>query len=90
MPELRDAPARNRECVYCSIETRGSTPQKAEAASVIQAGGISADALEWVHSPLGYEIGSETVRIAASIVAELIACRNRGATIPEARVHVRV
>jgi xanthine dehydrogenase accessory factor len=53
--------------------------------------GIAPAALEKVHSPLGFDIGSQTVpEIAVSIVAELIACRNRGATIPEARVHVRV
>ena len=42
---------------------------------------ISSDALERVHAPLGYDIGSQTVpEIAVSIVAELIACRNLGAT----------
>ena len=39
--------------------------------------GISQDALDRVHAPLGFEIGSQTVpEIAISIVAELIACRN--------------
>ncbi len=39
--------------------------------------GISREALERVHAPLGFEIGSQTVpEIAISIVAELIACRN--------------
>lgn len=43
--------------------------------------GIPADALERVHAPLGYNIGSQTVpEIAVSIVAELIACRNMGGT----------
>lgn len=38
-------------------------------------------ALEKVHAPLGFDIGSQTVpEIAVSIVAELIACRNRGAS----------
>ena len=47
-------------------------------------------ALEKVHAPLGFDIGSQTVpEIAVSIVAELIACRNRGATIAAARVHVK-
>ena len=53
--------------------------------------GIPQAALEKVHAPLGFDIGSQTVpEIAVSIVAELIACRNRGATIPEARVHIKV
>jgi xanthine dehydrogenase accessory factor len=53
--------------------------------------GIPADALARVHAPLGFAIGSQTVpEIAVSIVAELIACRNLGATLPEARVHVPV
>ena len=42
--------------------------------------GIPPEALERVHAPLGYDIGSQTVpEIAVSIVAELIACRNLGA-----------
>jgi xanthine dehydrogenase accessory factor len=53
--------------------------------------GISAAALDNVHSPLGFDIGSQTVpEIAVSIVAELIARRNRGSTVLEARVHVKV
>jgi len=53
--------------------------------------GISQAALEKVHAPLGFDIGSQTVpEIAVSIVAELIACRNRGATITEARVKVKL
>ena len=53
--------------------------------------GISPDALEKVHSPLGFDIGSQTVpEIAVSIVAELIARRNRGATIAEARINVKI
>jgi xanthine dehydrogenase accessory factor len=52
--------------------------------------GIDADVLARVHAPLGFAIGSQTVpEIAVSIVAELIACRNLGATIPEARVRVK-
>ena len=52
--------------------------------------GIPEEALARVHAPLGFAIGSQTVpEIAVSIVAELIACRNLGATIPEARVRVR-
>lgn len=40
--------------------------------------GVSDEALARVHAPLGLEIGSQTVpEIAISIVAELIACRNR-------------
>ncbi len=51
--------------------------------------GIPQAALEKVHAPLGFDIGSQTVpEIAVSIVAELIACRNRGGTIPEARIQV--
>lgn len=43
--------------------------------------GVPAEALERVHAPLGYNIGSQTVpEIAVSIVAELIACRNIGST----------
>jgi xanthine dehydrogenase accessory factor len=41
--------------------------------------GISRDALERVHAPLGFHIGSQTVpEIAVSIVSELIAHRNLG------------
>ena len=43
--------------------------------------GISREALERVHAPLGFDIGSQTVpEIAVSIVAELIAHRNLGAS----------
>src|SRR5262249_41113745 len=53
--------------------------------------GIPAEALQRVHAPLGFAIGSQTVpEIAVSIVAELIAVRNLGATIPAARVQVKV
>ncbi|MFQ5734944.1 MAG: XdhC family protein [Planctomycetaceae bacterium] len=42
--------------------------------------GVTREALERVHAPLGFNIGSQTVpEIAVSIVAELIACRNLGA-----------
>jgi xanthine dehydrogenase accessory factor len=55
------------------------------------ASGIPEEALNRVHAPLGFAIGSQTVpEIAISIVAELIACRNLGATIPAARVRVKV
>jgi xanthine dehydrogenase accessory factor len=47
----------------------------------LAAKGIAQEALERVHAPLGYNIGSQTVpEIAVSIVAELIACRNVGGT----------
>jgi xanthine dehydrogenase accessory factor len=53
--------------------------------------GIPTEALAKVHAPLGFAIGSQTVpEIAVSIVAELIACRNLGKTIPAARLHVEV
>jgi xanthine dehydrogenase accessory factor len=52
--------------------------------------GTPGEALERVHAPLGFHIGSQTVpEIAISIVAELIAVRNLGRTIPEARVRVQ-
>jgi xanthine dehydrogenase accessory factor len=45
------------------------------------AAGISPDALDQVHAPLGFDIGSQTVaEIAISIMAELIAHRNLGAS----------
>jgi len=54
----------------------------------LRARGISAEALAKVHAPLGFDIGSQTVpEIAVSIVAELIACRNLGATIASARAN---
>jgi xanthine dehydrogenase accessory factor len=53
--------------------------------------GIPREALERVHAPLGFAIGSQTVpEIAVSIVAELIACRNLGQTISEARTWVKL
>lgn len=53
--------------------------------------GIPAEALRRVHAPLGFAIGSQTVpEIAVSIVAELIAVRNLGATIESARTRVPV
>jgi xanthine dehydrogenase accessory factor len=52
--------------------------------------GIAEETLAKVHAPLGFAIGSQTVpEIAVSIVAELIACRNLGQSIPEARVRVK-
>jgi xanthine dehydrogenase accessory factor len=51
--------------------------------------GIPAEALERVHAPLGFDVGSQTVpEIAVSIVAELIARRNLGATQVRPRVRV--
>jgi xanthine dehydrogenase accessory factor len=51
--------------------------------------GISEETLKKVHAPLGFSIGSQTVpEIAVSIVAELIACRNLGGTLREARAWV--
>jgi xanthine dehydrogenase accessory factor len=45
----------------------------------LQARGIPPENLARVHSPLGIDIGSQTVpEIAISILAELIACRNLG------------
>lgn len=52
---------------------------------------VPAEALARVHAPLGFAIGSQTVpEIAVSIVAELIACRNLGQTIAQARLPVPV
>lgn len=48
--------------------------------------GISREALNRVHAPLGFDIGSQTVpEIAISIVAELIAHRNLGSIPPAYR-----
>lgn len=45
--------------------------------------GIAADALQRVFAPLGIDIGSQTVpEIAISILAELVAHRNRGGEVP--------
>jgi xanthine dehydrogenase accessory factor len=53
--------------------------------------GVPAEALQRVHAPLGFSIGSQTVmEIAISIVAELIACRNLGTTDPQPRVPIPV
>jgi len=44
--------------------------------------GVSPAALERVHAPLGFDIGSQTVpEIAISIVSQLIAVRNRGESV---------
>jgi len=44
--------------------------------------GVSSSALERVHAPLGFDIGSQTVpEIAISIVSQLIAVRNRGESV---------
>lgn len=55
----------------------GSRRKKRLIYEDLRAKGISDATLAKVHSPLGLEIGSQTVpEIAISIVAELIACRN--------------
>jgi xanthine dehydrogenase accessory factor len=57
----------------------GSKRKKKLIYEDLVARGISAEVLAKVHSPLGFDIGSQTVpEIAVSIVAELIACRNVG------------
>jgi xanthine dehydrogenase accessory factor len=53
--------------------------------------GIAPAALETVHAPLGFDIGSRTVpEIAISIVAELIARRNLGQSEPRPRARIRL
>jgi xanthine dehydrogenase accessory factor len=53
--------------------------------------GVAPQDLTKVHAPLGLDIGSQTVpEIAVSIVAELIARRNLGASAPRPRVRVSV
>jgi xanthine dehydrogenase accessory factor len=48
----------------------------------LEAKGIAKEALERVHAPVGFEIGSQSVaEIAVSIVAELIACRNLSTSV---------
>jgi xanthine dehydrogenase accessory factor len=45
--------------------------------------GISAEALSRVYAPVGIDIGSQTVpEIAVSILAELVAHRNRAGDVP--------
>jgi xanthine dehydrogenase accessory factor len=57
----------------------------------LAAKGVPAEALARVHAPLGFDIGSQTVpEIAISIVAELIARRNLGASAPRPRARVQV
>ena len=52
--------------------------------------GTAPEALARIHAPLGLDIGSQTVpEIAVSIVAELIACRNLGTTVPKPRVRAQ-
>ena len=49
----------------------------------LQAEGIESSALRHVHAPVGIDIGSQTVtEIAVSIVAELVAHRNRSGDVP--------
>ncbi len=58
----------------------GSQRKKKLIYEDLRARGIPEELLSLVHSPLGFDIGSQTVpEIAVSIVAELIACRNLGA-----------
>jgi xanthine dehydrogenase accessory factor len=53
--------------------------------------GVAPELLAKVHAPLGFDIGSQTVpEIAVSIVAELIARRNLGASEPKPRARVAV
>lgn len=53
--------------------------------------GIAPEKLHAVHAPLGFDVGSQTVpEIAVSIVAELIACRNLGASEPRPRARVMI
>jgi xanthine dehydrogenase accessory factor len=53
--------------------------------------GVAPELLARVQAPLGFDIGSQTVpEIAVSIVAELIARRNLGASEPRPRVRVSV
>jgi xanthine dehydrogenase accessory factor len=53
--------------------------------------GVPREALARVHAPLGFNIGSQTVpEIAVSILAELIAVRNLGSSIPAARTTIAV
>ncbi|MGE3806295.1 MAG: XdhC family protein [Gemmataceae bacterium] len=76
----------DEEALYHLATTRagyvgmiGSKRKKKLIYEDLLAKGIGADVLERVHSPLGFDIGSQTVpEIAVSIVAELIACRNTG------------
>ena len=50
--------------------------------------GVPAEALQRVHAPLGFDVGSQTVpEIAISIVAELIARRNLGPVALAGRPH---
>jgi xanthine dehydrogenase accessory factor len=57
----------------------GSRRKKRLIYEDLLAEGVPAEALARVHSPLGLDIGSQTVpEIAVSIVAELIGCRNLG------------
>jgi xanthine dehydrogenase accessory factor len=52
--------------------------------------GVAPEVLAKVHAPLGFDIGSQTVpEIAVSIVAELIARRNLGASAPRPRARVQ-
>lgn len=57
----------------------------------LEARNVPIAALDRVHAPLGFDIGSQTVpEIAISIVAELIACRNLGSTEPRPRPRFRL
>jgi xanthine dehydrogenase accessory factor len=53
--------------------------------------GVPSEALQRVHAPLGFDIGSQTVpEIAISIVGELIAHRNLGTAKPVPRAAIQV
>jgi xanthine dehydrogenase accessory factor len=88
--------AHDEEALYHLVTTRagyvGMIGSKRKIKLIyddLLAKGISEEQLAKVHAPLGFDIGSQTVpEIAVSIVAELISCRNKGGTIPAARIHV--
>ncbi len=66
----------NTDCVYLGM--MASKKKKAETWAALTARGISAEALERVHSPIGVAIGAQTPEeIAVSILAELIAVARR-------------
>ncbi|HMF12305.1 MAG TPA: XdhC family protein, partial [Gemmataceae bacterium] len=88
--------AHDEEALYHLVTTRagyvGMIGSKRKIKLIyddLLAKGITPEQLARVHAPLGFDIGSQTVpEIAVSIVAELIACRNKGGTIAAARIHV--
>ncbi len=57
-----------------------SKRKRAAIFEALMAGGVTKERLDWVHSPIGLDIGAETPEeIAVSIVAELIQVRSRQA-----------